>query len=382
MDRRQNLKKARRVVVKVGTSLITDGCAGINQTFLAKLAAEIAGLRRGGREVIIVTSGAIGTGMAALRCQERPRSIPGKQAMAAIGQPRLMQAYAQAFARHKLTTAQVLLTADDIQNRERYSHARNALLEILRLGAIPIFNENDTVAVDEIKFGENDTLSAHITNLAEADLLIILTDVAGLFTCNPAENDQAELLSAVECIDGRIEEMACGGVGALGTGGMATKIKAARMVTGMGEEMVIADGRQARVLSRILAGENVGTVFYPQGDKLASRKRWIAFALKRKGSLQLDAGAAAAVKIQGKSLLPSGIRQVQGGFKQGDCVGLLDPAGNEFARGLVKYGSDEVAKILGAKTRDIEKLLGYKGTDEVVHRDDLVILEEQKTEKE
>lgn len=382
MERRQTLKKARRVVVKVGTSLITDGREGVNKAFINKLAGEIAALCGGGREVILVTSGAIGTGMAALRCQERPRSIPGKQAMAAIGQPRLMQAYAQAFGRYDLTTAQVLLTADDIQSRQRYSHARNALLEILHLGAVPVFNENDTVAVDEIKFGDNDTLSAHITNLAEADLLIVLTDVAGLYTCNPAENDRAELLSAVDCIDGRIEEMACGGAGALGTGGMATKVKAARMVTGMGEEMVIADGRQARILQRILAGENIGTAFYPRGDKLASRKRWIAFALRRRGALHLDAGAAAAVRLQGKSLLPTGIRGLEGDFKQGDCVSILDHAGREFARGLVKYSAEEIDRIKGAKTREIEKILGYKATDEIVHRDDLVVLEEQKTEKE
>jgi len=364
--------------VKVGTSLLTDGREGVNKLFINKLAEEIAGLRGDGRELILVTSGAIGTGMAALHCQERPRTIPGKQAMAAIGQPRLMQAYAQAFGRHDLTTAQILLTAEDIQNRERYSHARNALLEILRLGAIPIFNENDTVAVQEIKVGDNDTLSAHVTNLAEADLLIILTDVEGLYTCNPAENSDAELLSAVDVIDRRVEAMACGPGTRLGTGGMATKIKAARMVTGIGEALVIACGRHPQVLRRILAGENIGTAFYPHGDKPASRKCWIAFALKRRGALHVDAGAAAAVRTRGKSLLPSGIRAVEGRFKQGDCVSLLDEAGREFARGLVKYGSEEVEQIKGAKTRDIEKLLGYKTTDEIIHRDDLVVLEGQK----
>jgi glutamate 5-kinase len=304
----------------------------------------------------------------------RPHTIPAKQALAAIGQPRLMQAYARAFARHGLVTAQVLLTAEDIHDRGRYSHARNALLELLARGVVPVVNENDTVAVDEIKFGENDTLSAHLTNLAEADLLIILTDVAGLYDCDPGANAEAELLSAVESIDARIEAMACGPGGSLGTGGMATKLTAAKMVTGMGEEMVIADGRTPRVLQRILAGENLGTAFYPQGDKLASRKRWIAFALRSRGGLTLDAGAAAAVRTGGKSLLPSGIRAVAGNFTQGDCVSLLDERGREFARGLVKYGADEIRKLCGAKTRDIERLLGYKTTDEVVHRDDLVVL--------
>lgn len=379
MERRQKFQKVKRLVVKVGTSLLADLRLGLNKPFIQKLAAEFAALRAEGREVILVTSGAIGTGLAALGRTQKPKSVPGKQAMAAIGQPRLMQAYDQAFARHGLIAAQVLLTAEDIQNRERYSHARNALQELLRLGAVPIFNENDTVSVAEIKFGDNDTLSAHVTGLAEAELLVILTDVAGLYTCNPAENEGAELISSVERIDRRIEAMACG-AGELGTGGMATKLRAARMVTGMGETLIIADGRQPRVLQRVLAGEAVGTAFFPQGDKLNSRKRWIAYALKRRGALRLDAGAAAAVSGRGKSLLPSGIRAVEGRFRQGECVSLLDESGCEFARGLVKYSSDEIAAIAGAKTGEVEKRLGYKGTDEVIHRDDLVVLEDQKSE--
>jgi glutamate 5-kinase len=294
--------------------------------------------------------------------------------MAAVGQPRLMQAYAQAFAKHRLTTAQILLTADDIQDRERYAHARNALLELLRLGVVPVFNENDTVGVQEIKIGENDTLSAHVTHLAEADLLIILTDVGGLYTCNPAQNSSSQLLEHVDAIDRKVEAMACGPGSELGTGGMATKLKAAKIVTGSGEEMVIADGREPKVLERILAGENVGTAFYPQGDKLTSRKHWIAFGLRCRGRLQLDAGAALALKSKGKSLLPSGIRSVEGRFKQGDCVGLFDEGGREFARGLVNYSSEDVAKLCGKKTADIESVLGFKNSDEIIHRDDLVLL--------
>ncbi len=374
MQRRQRFRQAKRVVVKIGTSLLTDGGARLHTAFLGRLAGEVAVLRREGREIILVTSGAIGTGMWVLGERARPRTIPGKQALAAIGQPRLMQAYARAFARHDLVTAQVLLTAEDIHDRGRYSHARNALLELLSRGAVPVINENDTVAVDEIKFGDNDTLSAHVTNLAEADLLIILTDVDGLYTGDPSADARAERFSSVERIDGRIEAMACGPGGVLGTGGLATKLTAAKMVTGMGEEMVIADGRQPRVLRRILAGEDLGTVFFPHGDRLASRKRWIGFALRRRGSLTLDAGAAAAVRSGGKSLLPSGIRGVEGKFTQGDCVALLDERGREFARGLVKYGADEVRKLCGVKTRDIERVLGYRTTDEVVPRDDLVVL--------
>ncbi len=375
MQRRQIMKKAKRIVVKIGTSLLTSGADGVNKTFLSKLAGEIAALRQTGREVIVVTSGAIGTGLAVMKCKEKPRTIPGKQAMAAIGQPRLMQAYDQTFAKHDLTVAQILLTAEDIQHRERYAHARNALLELLHRQVVPVINENDTVAVQEIKIGDNDTLSAHVTHLAEADLLVILTDVDGLYTCNPAEHADAELLEHVDKIDRAIEEMACGPGTALGTGGMATKIKAAKMVTGMGEEMVIVNGRLPHVLTRLVDGEPLGTVFYPHGDKLNRRKSWIAFGLRRRGSVHMDAGAIAAVKTKGKSLLPSGISRVEGRFTQGDCVSLMDEHGQEFARGLVNYSSDEVAKLAGVKTGDIERILGYKYSDEIIHRDDLVVLE-------
>ncbi len=374
MERRQLLRQAKRVVVKIGTSLLSRDGAGLDKRFILKLAAEVAALRRGGREVILVTSGAIGSGLAVLRRREKPRTIPAKQALAAIGQPQLMQDYARAFSRFGLQTAQVLLTSEDIHHRERYSHARNALAEILRLGVVPIFNENDTVAVEEIKFGDNDTLSAHVTHLAEADVLIILTDVAGLYTCDPSLGDRAQRIQQVDRIDRAVENMACGPGSRLGTGGMVTKIVAAKMVTGMGEEMVIADGRVPGILKKILAGEDVGTVFFPQGDKLASRKRWIAFALRRRGTLWLDAGAAAAVRDRGKSLLPSGVRKVEGSFKPGDCVSLKDEAGKEFGRGLVNYAAEEIAKLKGAKSKDIESILGYKYTDEIIHRDDLVLL--------
>jgi glutamate 5-kinase len=245
MQRRQQLIKAKRVVVKVGTSLLSAGRQELDQTFLATLASEVAEQRRAGREVILVTSGAIGMGLSVMRMAERPRTIPGKQALAAIGQPHLMRLYAQVFSREQLTTAQVLLTADDITDRQRYAHARAALEELLRLGVVPVFNENDTVAVDEIKFGDNDTLSAHVTNLACADLLVILTDVAGLYDANPAEHPEARLLAEVDAIDKRIEDMAAGPGTTLGTGGMVTKLRAAKMVTGMGEKMAIADGRAA-----------------------------------------------------------------------------------------------------------------------------------------
>ncbi|MEW6517578.1 MAG: glutamate 5-kinase [candidate division FCPU426 bacterium] len=374
MQRRQQLGKTKRLVVKVGTSLLTAGGGEPDQSFMAKLAAEVAEQRRAGREVILVTSGAIGMGLSVMRLQERPRTIPGKQALAAIGQPHLMRVYAQVFGQEQLTTAQVLLTSDDIHDRQRYAHARAALEELLRLGVVPVFNENDTVAVDEIKFGDNDTLSAHVTNLARADLLVILTDVAGLYDANPAERPDACLQHEVDAVDRCVEEMAAGPGTALGTGGMVTKVRAAKMVTGMGEKMAIADGRQPKVLARLLAGERLGTVFFPQGDKLASRKRWIAYALRRRGAVVLDAGASAALKQRGKSLLPSGVKAVEGRFKQGDCVGVKDEHGREFARGLVNYGAEEIQKLCGAKSSQIEDILGYKNADEIIHRDDLALL--------
>lgn len=374
MHRRALLKKAKRLVVKIGSALLVRESGGLNTAFLSKLAREIAELHRQGREVILVSSGAIGAGMTVLQSKKRPRTIPAKQALAAIGQPRLMQAYAGVFGRQGLITAQVLLTAEDIHNRQRYSHARNALSELLKQGVIPIFNENDTVSVDEIQFGDNDVLSAHITNMAEADCLVVLTNVDGLYSRDPRYYPEATLISQVDKIDRKTENMAAASTNHLGTGGMATKLQAARMVTGMGEELVIANGRRKRVLPLILSGQEIGTIFYPQGDKLGARKRWIAFALRRKGVLLLDAGAGTAVKEQGKSLLPSGILSVEGQFKLGDCVGLKDQAGREFARGLVNYASDEIKRLCGVKTKDIERILGYKNNDEIIHRSDLALL--------
>jgi len=374
MQRRQQLKKCKRIVVKVGTALLTNEQGVLDQRFIDKLAADIAELRKPGRQVILVSSGAIGAGITALQKKRKPRSIPTKQAMAAIGQPRLMQAYANAFGKQGLLTAQVLLTAGDIHHRKRYSHARNALAEILRLGVVPVFNENDTVAVDEIKFGNNDVLSAHVTHLAEADLLIILTDVAGLFSENPSLNPGAHLVSAVARIDERVERMAGGSRGSLGTGGMATKIMAAKMVTTMGEEVVIASGRQPDVLARIVAGEAIGTIFHAQDGKLSARKRWIAFAMPRQGSLILDPGAVLSVAEKGKSLLPSGITRVEGDFEEGDCVALKTPDGRAFAAGLSHYSSEDIRKLCGAKSSEIERILGRKTSDEIIHRDDLALL--------
>ena len=378
---RKYLLAARRVVVKVGTALLTRADGSINRRFITKLAGEIAGLLNKRKEVIVVTSGAIGAGVWAMPKRQRPKSIPAKQAMAAIGQPRLMQVYAQAFKKHDRMTAQILLTAEDVRQRQRYAHARSALNHLLKLGIVPIVNENDSVAVDEIKFGDNDTLSAHITNLSEADLLIILTDVAGLFDANPGRNAAAKLLTDVFAITPETRAMASGAGTARGTGGMRTKILAAEQVTQMGECLVIADGRTPQVLERILNGETLGTLFHPAEDKMAARKRWIAFALKPRGSLVLDEGAAKALIEQGSSLLPSGIIQVHGNFKQGDPVSLLRENGLEIARGLVHYDYAEIEKIKGRRTAEITAILGYRYQDEVIHRDDLALLHKHVEER-
>jgi len=374
MQRRQLLRKARRIVVKIGTALLTTDTGVLNTRFIAKLAREVAVLKKTNREVILVSSGAVGAGMLAAKVNRRPRTIPGKQAMAAIGQPRLMQAYEKSFHNQGLMTAQILLTSEDINNRQRYSHARNALSELLKMNVIPIFNENDTVAVSEIKFGDNDELSAQITNLAEADLLIVLTDVDGLYTSDPNKNMDAKLIHQVDKITCPIEKMALASSNNLGTGGMITKILAAKKVTKMGEEMIIANGRIKQVLPRILAGEEIGTIFYPQADKLAARKRWIAFALRPRGFFVLDSGATHAIRDHGKSLLPSGIKKVEGNFLMGDCVEIRDENNQPFARGLTKYAGDEIKKICGHKSSEIKRLLGYKNTDEIIHRDDLALL--------
>lgn len=374
MKRRQFLKKARRIVVKVGSTLLTDEQGRLKNRFMSKLAKEIAILKSEAREIILVSSGAIAAGLQTMKKNQRLTTIPAKQAMAAIGQPRLMQAYNRAFAKYNLVTAQVLLTSDDIHDRERYAHARDALFELLKQDVVPIFNENDTVAVNEIKFGSNDILSAHITNLAEADVLILLTDVAGFYTNNPRTNKQAELILTVDKIDQSIKKMAAGRGSILGTGGMCSKIMAAENIVGMGEEMIIADGRIKDVLPKLINGEVIGTIFYPQGDKPGARKSWIAYSLKPKGRLYLDQGATVALKERGKSLLPSGVKKAEGKFVQGDCVELIDHQGRTFARGLIKYDDKSVQALTGVKSSDIEKILGYKNSDELIHRNDMALL--------
>ena len=374
MGSRRPLSRARRVVVKVGSGLVTTPGEGPSSEHIARLATDISTLVHDRHEVALVSSGAIATGMARLGLKARPRSIPEKQAAAAVGQSALMWEYEQAFKKHGIAVGQVLLTGQDIRDRSRYLNARNTLLALLEFGVLPIVNENDTVAVDEIKVGDNDNLAALVAHLIDADLLVLLTDVDGLYTGDPRRDPAARRLETVEAITDEILRMVYDASAQVSVGGMSTKLQAAQKAGSSGIPMVIASGREPGTLPRLLKGEPVGTYFQPRDDRLAARKRWIAFAVPPQGRLTVDAGAKKALTERGKSLLPSGVMEVDGQFDVGDVVALSEAVGAEFARGLVNYDADELRKISGAKTTDIEKALGYKGLDEVVHRDNLVLL--------
>lgn len=374
MGTRRPLSRVRRVVVKVGSGLVTTPGEGPSGEDIARIAADVAALVHERREVALVSSGAIATGVARLGLKARPRSIPEKQAAAAVGQSALMWEYEHAFKKHGIAVGQVLLTGQDISDRSRYLNARNTLLALLDFGVLPVINENDTVAVDEIKVGDNDNLAALVAHLIDADLLVLLTDVDGFYTGNPRQDPSARRLETVEAITDEIQQMVYDASARVSVGGMATKLQAAQKASASGIPMVIASGREAGVLPRLLQGESIGTYFQPRDDRLAARKRWIAFAVPPQGRLSVDAGAKKALTERGKSLLPSGVVAVEGQFRAGEVVALTLVDGPEFARGLVSYEADEVRRILGAKTADIERLLGYEGVDEVVHRDNLVIL--------
>jgi len=373
MGMRRALSRVRRVVVKVGSALITVPGHGPSAPVIARLAADMAALVKGRREVALVSSGAITTGMARLGLSARPRSIPDKQAAAAVGQSALMWQYEQAFGQHGIRVGQVLLTGQDISDRGRYLNARNTLLALLDFGVLPVVNENDTVAVDEIKVGDNDNLAAHVAHLIDADLLILLTDVDGLYTGDPRRDPTARRLETVEAITDDIQRLVFDATNHVSVGGMSTKLQAAQKANASGIPMIIALGTEPSVLQRLIKGESLGTYFRPRDDRLTARKRWIAFAVPPQGRLRVDAGAKKALTERGKSLLPSGLMQVEGEFRAGAVVALTED-GQEFARGLVNYDAHELRRIRGAKTREIEKTLGYKGFDEVIHRDNLVVL--------
>lgn len=373
-ERKRYLKQVKRVVVKVGSSTLTHSSGRLNLQRMEALVRQLADLHNRGLQVILVTSGAVGAGIGKLGLKRRPRTIPEKQAAAAVGQGILLHMYEKLFAEYGQTVAQILLTREDVAHRSRFLNARNALFTLLELEVIPIINENDAVAVEEIKFGDNDTLSALVASLVEADLLILLSDIAGLYEADPRSQPDARLLNWVAEITPEIEAMAGGAGTQLGTGGMATKIQAAKIAVSSGTAMVIADGSRPGVIQDILAGEEVGTWFKPQDHPLQARKRWIAFSPGVKGRLVVDDGAVRALVKGRKSLLASGLLAVEGSFSEGQVVTVVDREGREIARGLVNYSATELEQIKGLKTEAIERLLGHKNYDEVIHRDNLVVL--------
>ena len=372
--RRETLGKGRRIVVKVGSSILASVEKGLHYEVFSHLAREIVELKHQGYEIVVVSSGAIAAGMEKLGYKTRPQSITQKQATAAVGQGRLMNIYESYFSRHQQMVAQILLTHDDLSHRRRFLNARNTLLTLLELGIIPIINENDTVVVDEIKFGDNDNLSALITNLIEADLLIILTDIDGIFDANPRLNPHARFIPLVENIDADIRGMTGESTNEMSVGGMASKIQAAQKASRFGIPTVVACGTKKEILHQILKGKEIGTLILPKVEALSSRKHWIAFNLKPQGDVVVDDGAKRAIVQKGKSLLPSGVVRVRGSFDRGDPVSCVGPRGREFARGLVNYSTSELERIRGLRSEQIEQVLGYKYSDEVIHRDDLVVL--------
>jgi glutamate 5-kinase len=366
------VRRARRVVVKIGSNVLA-GPHGLRRERVRALAGDIARLVASGRQVVVVSSGAVAAGAA--RLGPRRSRIEWRQAAAAVGQIGLMAAYERAFGAHERQVAQVLLTHADLADRRRYLNARHTLLTLLGLGIVPVVNENDTVAVEELKFGDNDDLSALTAALVEADLLVMLSDVEGLYTRDPRVDPSATIVRLARA-DHRLLAAAGPSLSGVGTGGMASKIAAARKAAAAGIPSFIADGTRDDVLAALFdPALEAGTLIVAEGDPLTRRKHWIAYTLKPRGVLHVDQGAERALARGGRSLLPSGVRAVEGAFGVGDCVSCVGPDGLEFARGLVSYAAAEVERIKGAHSRDIERLLGYKGSDEVIHRDDLVVVE-------
>lgn len=366
------LQKMRRMVVKVGTSTLTHSTGKLNLGQLERLVREFADIRNRGIEVILVSSGAVGAGMGRLGLKKKPQNIPEKQALAAVGQGILMQMYEKLFAEYGEVVAQILLTREDINQRDRYLNARNTLLTLLKLGVIPIINENDTVAFEEIKFGDNDTLAALVAGLVDADLLVLLTDIDGLYTADPRKDQTAQLLKEVHELAPEIMNLAGEAGSALGSGGMLTKIQAAEIIGNSGIPMIVANGMRQGVLKEIVMGENPGTLFLPSEHRLNSRKAWIGYASKACGAVYVDEGAEKALLEMGKSLLPSGIIDVEDDFERGSVVSVRGKSG-EIARGIVNYGAAEIRKIMGRQSKEISKILGYKDFDEVIHRDNLTL---------
>ena len=367
--------RAHRLVVKVGSSLVTGNGRGIDHAAVGRWAEEIAALKAAGRELLLVSSGAIAEGMQRLGWAKRPAAIHALQAAAAVGQMGLVQAYETAFARFGLHTAQILLTHEDLADRRRYLNARSTLLTLLGLGVIPIINENDTVTTDEIRLGDNDTLGALVTNLVEADVLLLLTDQDGLYDADPRKDPAAKLVHRAQAGDPRLEAFASGAGSGLGRGGMFTKVLAAKRAARSGATTIIANGRADQVLTRLAAGEAIGTELVAETLTLAARKQWLADHVRLAGRLTLDPGAVRALAREGKSLLPIGVIACEGQFERGEVVGCCDVEGREIARGLVNYSAAEAQRILRKPSSEIETILGYVDEPELIHRDNLVLLD-------
>jgi len=373
MMSKTRLANAKRLVVKVGSALVTNNGSGLDLAAIGDWARQIALLRQQGKEVVLVSSGAVACGVQRLGWGRRPKTVHEKQAAAAVGQAGLVEAYEVAFNKHGLHTAQILLTHDDLADRKRYLNARSTLTTLLELGVVPIINENDTVITDEIKFGDNDTLGALVANLIEADALIILTDQIGLYTADPRKDPNATLIAEATAGDASLEAMAGGAGTGVGTGGMITKVIAAKRAARSGAHTAIASGREIDPIIRLAAGEAVGTLLVSQTPALAARKQWLADHLQLAGRLILDSGAVDALK-SGKSLLPIGVVTVEGEFERGAAVACIGPDGKEIARGLSNYGSGEARLIARKSTAEIEGILGYIDEPEIVHRDNLIAL--------
>ena len=373
MTTRQHITRSKRWVVKIGSALLTNEGRGLNQQGIATWVEQLATLSQQGHELVLVSSGAVAEGMSRLGWTSRPHALHEQQAAAAVGQMGLVQAYESCFQRYGMHTAQVLLTHDDLSNRGRYINARSTLRTLLDLGVVPIINENDTVVTDEIRFGDNDTLGALVANLIEAELLVILTDQDGLCDKDPRQHADAKLIKETPVNAPGLELMASGSGGALGRGGMLTKVRAARLAARSGSATVIAAGREENVLLRLADGEELGTLLVPDQEPVAARKQWLAGHLQVRGTLTLDAGAVRVLRDLGKSLLAVGVTALSGEFLRGEMVSCVDEAGNEVARGLVNYSAQDTHRIKGQPSSRMEELLGYVGESVLIHRDNLIL---------
>ncbi len=370
---RERIRKSKRCVIKIGSALLTNDGLGLNRDGIHRWVEQMVQLRKQGIEVVLVSSGAVAEGMSRLGWKKRPNALHELQATAAIGQMGLVQAYESAFSQYGHHTAQILLTHDDLSNRKRYLNARSTLKTLLGLNTIPVVNENDTVAFEEIKFGDNDTLAALVANLIEADHLIILTDQAGLYDKDPRSNPDAKLVEFANASDTGLDDMVSDKGGALGRGGMLTKLRAARLAARSGTNTLICAGREQNILPRAFNGDVLGTYLFAEQSQVTARKQWLAGHLQMHGKLYLDPGACKVLKEKGSSLLAVGLRRVEGNFQRGEVVACVDESGKEIARGLVNYNSAEVVKLIGQSSDKIESILGYVDEEELIHRDNMII---------